>query len=632
MAMTWIEHPLPASPLAARVVMHVRGAIIRRLHDQTASLDDVTLVFGLVDDEVENARALVEQGGIGLFERIAASTADSRGVRRLVLPCDRPFIDKCHRWLQHLKDNEPAFHAIVATDLETLLVLSEARRLATAHAPPEIGKASEPIPIFLEGETGTGKDMLARAIHEIWKREGSARGTFVPVHVAGMTTALINDELFGHAKGAYTDARTARMGRLEEANGGTLFIDEVGDLPHDAQVRLLRFTQEQAISRLGDPEVLNMRVRLISATLHPLEERVAAGTFRRDLFHRLRVGHLRLPPLRERAGFFDSGLGDLLRGLGQQTPLPLARSALDALEMQAWEGNLRELVSVLRQAIASAGGQVIRLIDLPPRIQQRYLQSRTAIRVIGDVEEPLGPEAPTDELVRERFGAAIQRVEEIPIPAPNETLNSLRNFLSAIPDPDQSHQESLAAITVQIKRVQLAEQKKEIAGTWEEVARLARHPEAQRRAAEQAQKSREIAKRDQDEVSKRGAALEIEHIPWMRLAEELRQLPLFAETPLATILQGLVGLTRIVYSLAPRTGQDIRAIIASRGFAGLREEIALLAKQSRWSRPAGQPARWTKAQWKEIVDTFPSQAAAAREMSLDVSTVARNLKKHRLHW
>src|SRR5262249_45359374 len=142
---------------------------------------------------------------------------------------DDEHISRCHAWLQQRKAEERAFDDIVATDLEMLLVLSNARDYATGHTPDAPGGSE--IPILIEGETGTGKELLARAIHDIWARGRAGSSGFHVVQVAGLPPDLINDELFGHVRGAFTGAHAERPGRLEESDGGTLLIDEIGDLP-----------------------------------------------------------------------------------------------------------------------------------------------------------------------------------------------------------------------------------------------------------------------------------------------------------------------------------------------------------------------------------------------------------------
>lgn len=219
------------------------------------------------------------------------------------------------------------------------------------------------VPVLILGETGTGKELFAKAIHEASPR---SKAPFIPINCGALSPELASSELFGHVKGAFTGATQARKGHFRSAEGGTLFLDEVGDLPADTQVRLLRVLQDKEVTPVGAsmPEPLN--VRIVAATHRDLMADVASGRFREDLFHRLAVGILRLPPLRDRPGDVDMLLDTFLekfnreaadRPEGEQKELtPQARKAL---LQHSWPGNVRELYhTLLRAAIWSRGLQI----------------------------------------------------------------------------------------------------------------------------------------------------------------------------------------------------------------------------------------------------------------------------------
>lgn len=630
--MAWVEHPLPDLPLHAEVVLHVRSVLRRRLRRRRASTVDLALLFDLDEAEERALAGLLRQENVDLFEVAADTVARLRRKEIVDLPSDEAYLRRCAAWLTKRKQEEPAFDAIVATDIASLLGLSTVRELATAEAPPGIGMTPEPIPILLVGETGTGKELVARAIHAIWQRESKSTGLFVPVHVAGMTPALINDELFGHVKGAYTDAKDDRKGRLEEAHGGTLLIDEVGDLPPEAQLRLLRFTQEQGLSRLGEAKVRHVRARIIAATWHPLEQGVAEGTFRRDLFYRLRVGHVRLPPLRERALFFDAGVDDLLRGLKHAAQPPLTREARDALRLQTWEGNLRELVGVLREAMSNAGGRVIRLDDMPGRIQHNYVASDIGYRLPGTLEEPHGSTSPPPEVIRRRVKAASARLAALPLPEPLPALVALRDFLRAVPDADPSHQRTAAAVEKQIGRVQSAGHARRAADVWTYVFNVSSNADVKQHVGQVAQAAHARAAEIQAQALSSSESLGLEEAPWLRFVTELSRLPMFANTPISEVLPGIVMLIRAGYSIAPEMTQEFRAILAKRGLDGIRQEVKRLASESEWTPPAGKAASWSRSDWKDIINQFGSKAEAARVLGINVRTIDRNLTRHRLAW
>jgi DNA-binding NtrC family response regulator len=211
-------------------------------------------------------------------------------------------------------------------------------------------------PILLTGETGTGKGWMAKLIHAASPR---ARAPFVAVNCAGLTATFLDTELFGHEKGAFTDAKTQKPGLFEIANGGTLFLDEIGDLAPELQPKLLTVLETQRFRRLGGTREIEVDVRLIAATHHDLADAVKAGRFRQDLYYRLAVLPLRLPPIRERgrdeiADLAIRLLGDLQRRLGRG-PTRISANALARLVRHPWPGNIRELRNTLERALLLAG-------------------------------------------------------------------------------------------------------------------------------------------------------------------------------------------------------------------------------------------------------------------------------------
>ncbi|WP_349618002.1 sigma-54 interaction domain-containing protein [Azotobacter salinestris] len=227
--------------------------------------------------------------------------------------------------------------------------------------------------LLLRGETGTGKELLAQGIHNLSPR---ARGPFVALNVAAIPDTLVEAELFGTAPGAYTGAeRKARIGKFELADGGTLFLDEIGDLALPLQAKLLRVLQEQEVEPLGSNRVRRIDVRVIAATHVDLEARVAAGAFRGDLYYRLNVLSLRLPPLRERREdirLLAEHLLDEIASRSGQPRLELDEEALEVLGVQSWPGNVRELRNLLERAQLQAEGNLLgrqallALLDTPP--------------------------------------------------------------------------------------------------------------------------------------------------------------------------------------------------------------------------------------------------------------------------
>lgn len=211
--------------------------------------------------------------------------------------------------------------------------------------------ASTTAKVLIEGENGTGKELLARRIHE---RSASSSGPWVTVNCAAIPSELIESELFGHEKGAFTSAVKQRKGRFEQADGGTLFLDEIGDMSLAAQAKMLRVLQEKSITRVGGEKEIEVKVRVVAATNKQLEKEIAEGRFREDLYHRLSVVRLRMPPLRERPEdiplLVESFAAELSADLEKKPPV-FKKEAMQFLQKQPWPGNIRELRNVVERLL-----------------------------------------------------------------------------------------------------------------------------------------------------------------------------------------------------------------------------------------------------------------------------------------
>lgn len=220
--------------------------------------------------------------------------------------------------------------------------------------------------ILIEGESGTGKELVSRAIHDASPR---ASGPFVAVNCGAIPETLIEAELFGHVAGAFTGATKARAGIFETANGGTLLLDEIGELPQQMQVKLLRAIQERLVRRVGEEKEREVDVRIVAATNRDLQNMVHAGQFREDLFYRLNVVRLRVPPLRERRDDIPLLARTFLLKFGGGTVEGFTDDAMNALKAFAFPGNVRELENVVERAVALAGSNRIELSDLPDEVR-----------------------------------------------------------------------------------------------------------------------------------------------------------------------------------------------------------------------------------------------------------------------
>jgi sigma-54 dependent transcriptional regulator, flagellar regulatory protein len=224
--------------------------------------------------------------------------------------------------------------------------------------------------VLIQGESGCGKELVARRIHELSTRSS---GPFVPVNCAAIPRELLESELFGHEKGAFTGALTTRLGRFELAAGGTLFLDEIGDMSLDMQVKLLRVLQEKTFERIGSIEPRRADVRILAATHRDLEQRVAEHQFREDLFFRLHVVPLRVPPLRERIEDLPALIADLVhRGEAAGRPaFEFSDTALVCMRSYPWPGNVRELQNLIERLSILCGGRRVEREDLPHAIGER---------------------------------------------------------------------------------------------------------------------------------------------------------------------------------------------------------------------------------------------------------------------
>jgi DNA-binding NtrC family response regulator len=233
--------------------------------------------------------------------------------------------------------------------------------------------ASSDAAVLVTGETGTGKELAARALHGLSR---SSRGPFVAVNCAGLPRTLVSSELFGHEKGAFTGAHQRKLGRIEAARGGTIFLDEIGDFPFEIQAHLLRFLQEKTIERVGACHPVAVDVRVIAATNKDLAQEVKEGRFREDLYYRLHVLRLHLPPLRERDGDIELLSRHFLAEFRTGPAASLSLEAMDALRAHCWPGNVRELMGRVRRAAVTAEQGEVRPGDLGFSRTERRRQPR----------------------------------------------------------------------------------------------------------------------------------------------------------------------------------------------------------------------------------------------------------------
>jgi two-component system NtrC family response regulator len=261
------------------------------------------------------------------------------------------------RTLRSALDRRYGFEGIVGNSKGLLRVLDQAARVAERDAT-----------VLILGETGTGKELVARAIHHNSRRSNRP---FVVINCGAIPADLVESELFGYARGAFTGALTNKTGRIESADGGTLFLDEVGELPLGAQVKLLRVLQQGEISKLGESAPIKVDVRIIAATHRDLSAMVEDGTFREDLYYRLAVVPLKVPPLRERREDIPGLVDALLQRIRERHSLPQVRlspTVQQRLISYPWPGNVRQLENMLERLLVLSSGDLITVEDLPEEL------------------------------------------------------------------------------------------------------------------------------------------------------------------------------------------------------------------------------------------------------------------------
>jgi DNA-binding NtrC family response regulator len=326
---------------------------------------------GFTSYDLAEFGAALSAHNVGWVAGVDAARLDDEPVRRLIrdycydyvtLPCPEvvlnTVIGHAHGMAaltceddDRRKDNN--FDGMIGESQSMQALIRTLRKAALTEAP-----------VFIAGETGTGKELAAMALHRHSRRHANP---FVAINCGAIPHNLVQSELFGYERGAFTGAQQRKLGRIEMANGGTLFLDEIGDLPLESQASLLRFLQQGSIERLGGHEQIPVDVRIVSATHHDLDAAIADGRFRSDLYHRLCVLRLQQPPLRERGSDIDRLADYALQRYSQEGRRALkgfAPCARLALHSHPWPGNVRELINRVRQAVVMAEGRLITAADL----------------------------------------------------------------------------------------------------------------------------------------------------------------------------------------------------------------------------------------------------------------------------
>ncbi len=323
-----------------------------RLREEHPNVSAVVLTaYGTIGDAVRAMR----EGGVEDYLTKPVDLEELDIILERII--DRRQLVRENEWLKEQVRRTVKIPGIVYVSDAMREVMSRVARAAESRAT-----------VLITGESGTGKELVARAIHNAGDRRDRP---FVAVNCAAVPETLIESELFGHEKGAFTGADRRRIGRFEQADGGTLFLDEVGEIPPHVQVKLLRVLQERSFERVGGNESISVNVRIITATNRDLEEEIRNGRFRQDLFYRLNVVSIDIPPLRTRRQDIPVLAEHFIRtyaeehGKGNKSFTP---EALDTLIKYSYPGNVRELGNIIEQAVVLSRGEVITVRDLPPAV------------------------------------------------------------------------------------------------------------------------------------------------------------------------------------------------------------------------------------------------------------------------
>jgi len=270
-----------------------------------------------------------------------------------------------HRELQEELNSSKPFESIIGKSTEMQKIFQMVRKAASS-------KAS----VLITGESGVGKELVANALHNLSDRKDNS---MIKVHCAALSENLLESELFGHEKGAFTGAVSRTRGRFELANNGTIFLDEIGEIDQNVQIKILRVLQEKKFERVGGEETIEVNVRVIAATNRDLKKEIEAGNFREDLYYRLNVVHIHVPPLRERKDDIPIMITSFLQEFAKENNKKiegLDNRSRAALYKYDWPGNIRQLRNCIESAVVMCSGNIITLDDLPPGIakdMKKYL-------------------------------------------------------------------------------------------------------------------------------------------------------------------------------------------------------------------------------------------------------------------
>lgn len=326
--------------------------VLRKVKELNPEIDVVIMTaFGNIDDAVE----IMKAGAYDYLNKPVDLDELENMINRIR---EKHFLINENKQLKEQLLEKFKFDSVISQSSAMEEVINVAGRVAKSKAT-----------VLIRGESGTGKELIARAIHYTSQRHDKP---FITVNVAAITETILESELFGHEKGAFTGANQQRIGKFEQANGGTLFIDEVGEIPLSIQVKLLRAIQFGQIERLGSNNTINLNVRIVTATHRNLEEMISSGEFREDLFYRLNVVSVKIPPLRNHKTDIPILIDHFIKKYAEQNVKEvkgISREAMDKLLKYDFPGNIRELENMIEHAVVMCREEQINIVDLPKQVE-----------------------------------------------------------------------------------------------------------------------------------------------------------------------------------------------------------------------------------------------------------------------
>ncbi|MCL5267716.1 MAG: sigma-54 dependent transcriptional regulator [Bacteroidetes bacterium] len=314
---------------------------------------DIVAVIVTAHGSVDSAVQAIKQGAYDYLQKPFDFQELQHFAQKVY---DHFALQKQLRDLQQQLHQYQAAEDIITTDTQMLSLLNLAREVADTN-----------ISVLIEGESGTGKELLAKFIH---KSSSRTNAPFTTVNCAALSESLLESELFGHIRGSFTGAVRDRQGRFEIADGGTVFLDEITEIPTTTQAKLLRFLQSREFERVGDSQTMKVDVRFIAATNRDLKEALGAGTFRDDLYYRINGVKIKLPPLRERADDIPLLIKHFVKRFAGENPPEISAESFRLLTEYRWPGNIRQLENVVERAVLLAHGRRIEVYHLPDELQK----------------------------------------------------------------------------------------------------------------------------------------------------------------------------------------------------------------------------------------------------------------------